>query len=462
MLAGSGTAARRAIAAQAWIPAADNLRGVPPARTRPLSQMYKYLSSHLQLKLVAVVMLGVAVAFSVIGWQRIAAAKSDQMEDLRRSGQERVSLVAAASANLLIGYDYSNMEALAERVLSQRDVQQVLIKNAAGKVMVRRQKKAPVEVAGLDFEAPVVFSSETIGTASIRLSTNKFDEDVAAIYAKVVIDQLGYGLTLGLLIYFAASRTIVKPITRISDQMKDIMHANFAAVHDAVQVGGNDEISGLGRIFNDLTQQVYVAQQKLQQKVDLAHTSLMATNRELHERTRALEDTLALVEKLAVTDALTQLHNRRYFDDRLAVEFSRSRRFGEPLTLMLLDVDHFKRINDSQGHAAGDALLQDLAKVFAQRCRDADVVARIGGDEFAFLLYHTSLDAGNVFANELLGTVNACSFVFHDRDLKLGLSIGLACTLDSVNSTESLYGAADLALYEAKRRGRNRYASYPF
>ena len=425
--------------------------------------MYRYLSSHLQLKLVAVVMLGIAVAFGVIGWQRIAHDGADKLNELRRSGQDRVGLVAAASANLLIGYDYSNMEALAERVLGQRDVLQVQIRNAAGKVMVRRQKSAPATAAALDFEAPVVFASETIGTASIRLSTAQLDDDAAATFAHVVVDQLGYGLTLGLLIYFVASRAIVKPITRISEQMKGIMAANFAAVPEAVRVSGNDEIAGLGRIFNDLTQQVYVGQRQLQEKVDLAHTDLMATNRELHQRTIELEGTLALVEKLAITDGLTQLHNRRYFDDRLAVEFSRSQRFGEPLTLMLLDIDHFKRINDSQGHAAGDALLQDLAKVFAQRCRDADVVARIGGDEFAFLLYHTDLDAGNLFANELLGTVNTRSFVFGDHDLRLGLSIGLACTLDSVSSsTESLYGAADLALYEAKRRGRNRYASFPF
>lgn len=422
--------------------------------------MYKYWGRHLQLKLVAVVMLGIVVAFSVIGWQRIADEKSRRLSDLRRSGQERAALLAAASANLLIGYDYGNMEALAERMLGQHGVQQVRIRNAAGKLMVGRQ--GPSDTAGLVFEAPVVFASETIGAVAIKLSTAKLDEEVAAVYTKVIVDQLGYGLTLGLLIYFAASRTIVKPITRISEQMKEIIDADFVGIPDALEVHGHDEIAGLGRIFNDLNRKVYAAQQQLQQKVDLARSSLMATNRELHERTTELERTLALVEKLAITDALTQLHNRRYFDDRLAADFSRSRRYGEPLTLMLLDVDHFKRINDTQGHAAGDAVLQDLAKVFAKRCRDADIVARIGGDEFAFLLYRTDLHAGALFAKELLGIVNAHPFLFQEHDLHMGLSIGLACTLNSVHSMDSLYGAADMALYEAKRRGRNGLASYPF
>lgn len=424
--------------------------------------MYKYFSRHLQLKLVSVVVLGIVVMFSVIGWFRIVDEKSRKLDDLRRSGQERVVLLAAASANLLVGYDYSNMEALAERVLGQRDVQQVVIRNAAGKVMVGRQKRGPIDATALPFEAPIIQSSEIIGAALIKLATTKLDEEIAAVYAKVIVDQLAYGLTLGLLIYFAASRTIVRPITRISDQMKTIVAANFTSVPTSLRVSGNDEIAALGRVFNDLNHEVYATHQQLHQKVDLARSDLMVTNRALHERTVELERALALVEKLAITDALTQLRNRRYFDDRLAADLSRSRRYGEPLTLLLLDVDHFKRINDTYGHAAGDALLQDMAKIFIDRCRDTDIVARLGGDEFAFLLYRTELQAGAVFAEELLGIVNAHRFAFRDRVLQVGLSIGLACSLDRVNSVEGLYGAADMALYEAKRSGRNSFVMFPF
>ena len=424
--------------------------------------MYKYLSRHLQLKLVVVVMLGIVVAFSVIGWLRIVEENSNQLHDLSRSGQERVTLVAAASANLLIGHDYSNMEALADRVLSQRDVLLVLIKNASGKVMVRRDKAESPNQAGLLFEAPVVFSSETVGAAVIKISTSKLDENAAAVYAKVIVDQLAYGLTLGLLIYVVAFRVIVKPITRISDQMKRIIDADFAGVPEPLQVSGDDEISALGRIFNDLNRQVYAAQQQLQMKVDLARSDLMTTNRELHERTAELERAFGLVEKLAITDSLTQLHNRRHFDDRLVQEFNRAGRFGEPLTLLLLDVDHFKQVNDTQGHAAGDALLQALACILDKRCRASDIVARLGGDEFAFLLYRTHLQEGAAFAAELLSVISAHRFSFQGRDLTMGVSMGLACTLDSSTSVKALYGAADSALYEAKRNGRSGFATHPF
>jgi diguanylate cyclase (GGDEF)-like protein len=175
-----------------------------------------------------------------------------------------------------------------------------------------------------------------------------------------------------------------------------------------------------------------------------------------------MEKALSLVEKLAVTDSLTDLRNRRYFDDNLAAAFARSQRFGEPICLILLDVDHFKQINDTHGHAAGDAVLQTLARAFKSRTRETDIVARLGGDEFAFLLYRASLEEGEVFANSLLTLANELRFGFHDQDVHIGLSIGVACNQNETHSIEALYGAADEALYEAKRRGRNRAISYPF
>ena len=181
-----------------------------------------------------------------------------------------------------------------------------------------------------------------------------------------------------------------------------------------------------------------------------------------HERTGALEHALALVEKLAITDALTELHNRRYFDARLSADFSRALRYKEPLALVLLDIDHFKQINDTHGHAAGDALLQNLAAILAKRCRDADMVSRLGGDEFAFVLSHADVEIGSLFAQELLNIVNAHRFEWQGVEIPISLSIGLACASDAVHGTEGLYAAADMALYEAKRGGRNRFAvSHP-
>lgn len=419
--------------------------------------MYGHLRRRLQLKLVTVVVLGVVVAFGVIGWIRITDEKARTLDELRRSGHERVVLLAAASANLLVGYDYTNMEALAGRVLGQSDVQQVLIRNAAGKPMVRREK-TPSDSGALVFEAPIVFGPQSIGTASLTLSTAKLGAEAAAAYTKVAAEQLASALMLGLLIYVAASRTIVGPIRGISQRMTAAIEANFTGAAQPLQVRGDDEIATLGRIFNELHRRVTAAHRLLQQKVEVAHSDLMVTNAELHKRTAELERALALVQALAVTDALTGLHNRRHFDERLAADFSRSRELGEPLTLVLIDVDHFKHINDNWGHAAGDALLQALAAILAERCRETDLAARLGGDEFALLLYRTDAHAAAHFAGHLLERVAAAPVEFQGRPIALGVSIGLAGIGDRIEDVEQLYAAADRALYEAKRSGRNRYA----
>jgi len=169
-----------------------------------------------------------------------------------------------------------------------------------------------------------------------------------------------------------------------------------------------------------------------------------------------------LVEKLAVTDSLTELRNRRYFDDHLAAAFARAQRFDEPLCLLLADVDHFKEINDTFGHAAGDAVLQALAAAFRARMRNTDVAARLGGDEFAFLLHHTTVAEARVLAEDLLALAKNVRVSFEGKPLVVSLSIGVACTEGLTHSVEALYGAADEALYEAKRRGRDQVVCYPF
>ena len=431
--------------------------------------MFNYFTSGLRLKLVLLTIAGVVTAFTVIGGFRVVAEKQRITEEMRRSGQEHVELIAEAVANLLVGYDYSNMESLAERMVQQQDVQHLIIRDRNNKVMVSRNRPSLPDQATLSFEAPVLFNSETVGKVDLQVSLSRMEAEISKTYRDIVIEQVFFGLFIGLLIFFGASRVIVKPISQLNQHMQELLNSRDASSAKTLELDSRDELGDLGRIFNSLNQKVFEAQQRLREKIDLAGTALMKTNeqlqqrsQELENRTHDLEKALALVEKLAVTDSLTDLRNRRYFDDNLAAAFARSQRFNESICLILLDVDFFKQINDTYGHAAGDTVLQTLARAFRNRTRETDIVARLGGDEFAFLLYRSTLPEGEVFANSLLNMVAEQSFHFHEQDVRVGLSIGIACNQDSIHSIESLYGAADEALYEAKRRGRNRVVCYPF
>ncbi len=431
--------------------------------------MLTSLKSSLRVKLVLLLVAGIVIAFTMIGAFRVYVEKQQVIDEMRRSGQERVDMTAEAVANLLVGYDYSNMEALAERIVQQRDVLHVIIRNNNGKVMVARNKPAIPYQSTLSFEAPVIFSNEQIGKVDLQLSLARMESEISRTYRDVVIEQIFFGFFLGVVMYFGAARVIVKPIARISTHMNNILNSKDSVAPAELDMRNQDEIGDLARIFNDLNQKIFDAQQRLRDKIDLAGSALMKTNEqlqqrshELEQRSQDLEKALGLVEKLAVTDSLTDLRNRRYFDDNLAAAFARAQRFNEPICLILLDIDFFKAINDNYGHAAGDIVLQTLARAFKSRTRETDISARLGGDEFSFLLYRTNRDEGIVFAQSLLGMARDLQFSFHDHATRIGLSIGIACNWDDIHSIEALYGAADEALYEAKRRGRNQVVAFPF
>jgi two-component system, cell cycle response regulator len=153
------------------------------------------------------------------------------------------------------------------------------------------------------------------------------------------------------------------------------------------------------------------------------------------------------------TDPLTALRNRRAFDERLGEAFEHARRYERPLSLAIVDVDHFKQINDTRGHDTGDAVLRDVAKTIANRTRQTDFAARVGGEEFAILLPETALFDALQFGEKLRASVAAEPIL----DQRVTVSIGIASFPHShVPGTAELFRAADQALYRAKVNGRNR------
>ena len=178
-------------------------------------------------------------------------------------------------------------------------------------------------------------------------------------------------------------------------------------------------------------------------------------------RAQALETTRAdnrRLEALATTDPLTRVLNRRALLDRLNAEVDRARRYDSGLTMLLLDVDFFKQINDTAGHLAGDSVLRQLGALLEEAMRKVDVVARYGGEEFVAILPETSADGGVAFAERLRERIEAQEFrVSDERIVHLTVSIGIATFPSArVESTEDLFARADEALYRAKSAGRNQ------
>jgi diguanylate cyclase (GGDEF)-like protein len=182
--------------------------------------------------------------------------------------------------------------------------------------------------------------------------------------------------------------------------------------------------------------------------------------REIDERRRIQEE----LERIVILDPLTGLYNRRYFFNVAFNEFKKARRYNRPMSVILLDADYFKNVNDTYGHAVGDMALMHLAKIMKNSLRTVDILARYGGEEFIILLPETNLPQTITAAERIREQVESNPLVMNDFQVNMTVSLGISDINSCPNecSFDNLLIFADRALYAAKNAGRNRIATNPY
>jgi len=170
--------------------------------------------------------------------------------------------------------------------------------------------------------------------------------------------------------------------------------------------------------------------------------------------------------RFAFTDFLTGLKTRGYFEQQLDLELARAERRGTPVAVLMIDIDHFKRLNDTHGHPAGDVVLRDVAAILTRDLREIDTAARYGGEEFILLLPETNLQGAKLVAQRLRYSVEQAKFFIGARTADgeqtehITISIGVAMFPEEARFKRDLLEASDAALYQAKAQGRNRVVLY--
>lgn len=262
---------------------------------------------------------------------------------------------------------------------------------------------------------------------------------------------------------------LMKQLHLVDDNLNVIVMTGFDsydAVLKALQAGAYDYLQKPLDNHSALLNAVDRAHASV--KLQRENTSLVLQLEASHEKlsmanSRLIEANHKL-KRLAATDTLTMLFNRRYFDQVLKREVDRRNRYKLPLSMVMVDIDYFKTINDKYGHEAGDNALKQVSSILVDCARTADIVARYGGEEFVIVLPQTSPESATVFAERIRASIEAADFQLLDgMSCKLTTSVGLA-GVDATHGpipVQSLVAAADKALYEAKSKGRNAYVLAP-
>lgn len=318
----------------------------------------------------------------------------------------------------------------------------------------------PVLRVQLDYE-PFAGGSEVIGELALYGDERVLWSRLRAEVVAIVVTQVVQSLLLASLIMLMFNKLVTVHVRRIAQHLGKLTPANLGqALRLDRDTSRHDELSQLVTGVNQLQGNLssYLEQQQRYEQELLVHRDNLALL--VKERTTELEAANARLDSLARTDTLTGLANRRQFDEVKQVEFHRSLRYGHPLSLLVCDIDHFKRYNDAYGHAAGDQCLRRVAQALRDGCaRATDLVARLGGEEFAILLPATDAAHAAQIADRLRLAVARLGIEHKDSDTAahVTISLGLAQLDPGRTSTfDDLFMQADAALYEAKAAGRNR------
>jgi len=276
-------------------------------------------------------------------------------------------------------------------------------------------------------------------TVTARFSLAQMEDAFTLVRRRWVLGTMGLFFFIAGALFLGLNRVVIRPVRVLEHSVRRMGEGHLSTRVPALP---GREMAELSDIVNRMASALQ------SERENLEHT--------VAERTRELSEANARLERLAVTDGLTGLFNHRRFQEALHSELLRCERHKRPLAVLMLDVDYFKKVNDSMGHPAGDELLRRLAQVLGADLRQTDLISRYGGEEFAVLLPETTKAEAMQVAERMRESVEVKINDGNAWTQRITVSVGVATFPEDGATAETVLEAADQALYVAKRQGRNK------
>lgn len=408
----------------------------------------------------SLVVAGAATISAIVATERQAA---EQRTQFRETNVRALELLGLALAPAVAEGRHHRAQAVVDNVANYPerypDVRDLQVLDLGGRVVADMDPRRfgevvsdpEVQVAeaaiedGGDGQLRVVIPlrlAHSVGTLRATLNEARLHGEIFVRKRDAVLFVLATMAVLGLALYALHRRMLGGPVAALAEAAAQIRAGKMSARAEART---NDELGELGAAFNDMAAHLE------------RHTSELEAA--VRARTKELETANERLQELATTDGLTALSNRRYFEECAVRDLSEAKRSGKAVALVLCDVDRFKSFNDRYGHAFGDEVLKHVAHVLRTEARAMDLVARVGGEEFAILMPDTATEAALVAAERLREAI--AKDALGPSSERVTASFGVATTAEAGSALDALLRAADDALYAAKRDGRNRVSLAP-
>lgn len=393
----------------------------------------------------------------ISGWHSLHQQELLVIEETKLRGSDLARFTSRSVAYAVIGYDYHSIQLLLDELVNSQDINYAKVINSKGNVMARAGRLSTESDIWTYFEQEIILDDNIIGSLSLQFDNSRIIKKLSQQRKTLIQKEILLILVIAFCEYIALSIFIIRPIVSTSRSIKESING-ASLLTKKIAYRAKDELGYLFSHFNTLQHHLHSATKQLESKIKVVNQEVQEQNILLKNQSNELQKTNQKLKLLSISDPLTDLFNRRHFDILLKKEIAFSQRHENSVSLILLDIDHFKKINDQYGHSVGDAVLCAVAKNIQENTRKSDICCRVGGEEFAIICKDTDEETIHLIAENLRTKLENYTIRNNINEITVTASFGMmtySYIPEQPLSPDDVYHYADMAMYHSKDSGRN-------